>query len=253
GLLTSWIGWREALLLFAGITMLTALCTLPLLPTGHPGSHGGYLSTLRSLPSLMHTFAHLRRSTAAGMLWFFAFNVIWVGLAVRLAAPPYNLGAQTLGLYSLAGVLGLAVTRAAGRFTDRFGSRAVILTGLTAAVLAAIALTTALSRPVWTAVALAVFDAGCFAAQVANQAGIVAIDPARSGALSATYQTLYYAAGAVGTAVTGAIAIEAGWAAVTLSAAGAVAIAALITAIGHRREASAGPAPTRPLGMEHRT
>lgn len=36
---------------------------------------------------------------------FFAFNVIWVGLAIRLAELPYGLSAAPIGSYSFAGLL----------------------------------------------------------------------------------------------------------------------------------------------------
>ncbi|RQT35810.1 MFS transporter [Burkholderia contaminans] len=231
GLLTRWCGWRGALLVFAGFAILAALCARSFLPAERPHWHGRYLATLRTIPLLLRESAQLRRRTCAGMLWFFAFNLIWVGLAIRLAAPPYSLSAAAIGLYSLAGVLGLFVTRIAGRLADRFGSRAVTLIGLAVAALSAISLTSALGHPAWLATALAVFDAGCFAAQVANQASIVTINPARSGSLNAAYLTLYYAAGAVGTAIAGTIVANVGWSAITVIAATAAATAASISAI----------------------
>lgn len=229
GLLADGIGWRGALLAFAAFVAATALTAFPLLPPGKESSRGGYLASLRALPGLLRAHPRLRRATAAGMLWFFAFNLVWVGLALRLAGPPYQLSPAAIGLYSLAGVLGLVVTRAAGRLSDRFGSRAVMTAGLTVAACAALALTVTLGHPVATAAALAFFDAGCFAAQVANQTDIVAIDPTRSGSLNATYLTLYYAAGAIGTAAAGTV-VTVGWPAIALLAAGAVAAAALLAA-----------------------
>ncbi|MCX5327994.1 hypothetical protein [Streptomyces sp. NBC_00140] len=41
-----------------------------------------------------------------------------------------------------------------------------------------------LGTPSATALGLALFDAGCFAAQAANQSQVIAIDPERSGSLS---------------------------------------------------------------------
>ena len=233
GVLTQWLGWRDALLVFSGFMLLIALCALPLLPADRPAMQGrSYFAALRTLPVLLRQSAYLRRSTATGMLWFFAFNLIWVGLAIRLAAPPYNLTAQGIGLFSLAGILGLFVTRIAGKLADRFGTRAVITIGLIAAAVSSLSLTVVLGHPVWTAIALAVFDAGCFAAQVANQASIVAIDPARSGVLNAAYLTLYYTAGAVGSAIAGMVAIEAGWTAITLASTAAVTMAIITACAG---------------------
>jgi predicted MFS family arabinose efflux permease len=229
GLLTQWWGWRGALHGLAALAFLAALGVWPLLPKRQTETSAGYFTTLRLVPQLWCESAALRLSTCAGMLWFFAFNLIWVGLAVCLAQAPYHLSAASIGLFSLAGLLGLAVTRVAGRLADRFGTRAVMWVSLTTAALSAFALTPSLGHPAWTAATLAFFDAGCFAAQVANQARIVAIRPARAGALSAAYLTLYYAAGALGAAVAGSMAANVGWYAIALTAALATAGAAIVS------------------------
>ncbi|HDR9199767.1 MFS transporter [Burkholderia vietnamiensis] len=231
GVLAQWYGWRGALLTFAAVAAVSAVCVMPLLPAQRPPGHTSYFSTLRSMPSLLRASRQLRLRIHAGMLWFFAFNLIWVGLAVRLAAPPYNLDAAAIGLYSLAGLLGLVVTRVAGRLADRFGSRAVIVCGLAVAAASACALTVSLGHPAATAAALAVFDAGCFAAQVANQASVVAIEPARAGALNSAYLTFYYVAGAIGTAIAGLVVTRAGWEPLVLLAAISTAAATMIGAL----------------------
>lgn len=229
GSLTQWWGWRGALYAFASFAALAALSVWTLLPKHQTETGTDYLAALRLIPQSWRESAALRQSACTGMLWFFAFNLIWVGLAIRLAEAPYHLSAASIGLFSLAGLLGLAVTRVAGRLADRFGTRAVMLAGLTTASLSATTLALSLGHPVWTAAALALFDAGCFAAQVANQARIVAINPARAGSLSAAYLTLYYAAGAAGTAMAGVIVVHIGWFAIALTAAFATAGAAIIS------------------------
>ncbi|WP_175849405.1 MULTISPECIES: MFS transporter [Burkholderia cepacia complex] len=230
GALSQWCGWRGALLALAGCVALAAVGSGVLLPGGRPERRSGHAATIGAIPRLLRDSAALRRRTCAGMLWFFAFNLVWVGLAIRLAAPPYNLGAAAIGTYSLAGVLGLGVTRVAGQLTDRFGDRAVIGGGLAVAALATLLLGVALGHPGWVGVGLAWFDAGCFAAQVANQTRVVAIQPARAGALNAAYLTLYYAAGAGGAVAAGMLVERIGWGAMMLVAAGAVTAAAWVGA-----------------------
>ncbi|WP_321791688.1 MFS transporter [Burkholderia pyrrocinia] len=222
GVLTQWCGWRGALLVLAGCVALAAIGSGVLLPGGRPERRPGHAARIAAIPQLLRGSAQLRRRTCAGMLWFFAFNLVWVGLALRLAGPPYGMSAAAIGAYSLAGVLGLGATRAAGKFTDRFGDRAVIRCGLVVAALSALLLGVSLGRPGWLGVGLALFDAGCFAAQVANQARVVAIQPARAGALSATYLTLYYAAGAGGAVAAGGLNERVGWGAMMIVAAAAI-------------------------------
>lgn len=200
-----------------------------------------HAATIGAIPRLLRDSAALRRRTGAGMLWFFAFNLVWVGLAIRLAAPPYSMGAAAIGAYSLAGVLGLGVTRVAGKLTDRFGDRAVIGWGLAVAALSTLLLGVALGHPGWLGVGLAWFDAGCFAAQVANQARVVAIQPARAGALSAAYLTLYYAAGAGGAVAAGMLVERIGWGAMMFVAAIALAAAGWVGAARVSVDASGEP------------
>lgn len=211
GSLTEWLGWRSMLLCFAAACFVAAVLTALWTPHRQPRPSGGYFSTLRSVTKLLVEFSELRYAVVAGMLWFFAFNAVWVGLSLRLAQPPYSLSANEIGLYSLAGILGLFVTPIAGRLADRYGSQRVKIVGLIAAAVAALLLLVTLGHPFWTAMALAIFDAGCFAAQVANQAGIVRLNPARSGALNSVYLLLYYSAGAVGTAIAGFLIVTGGW------------------------------------------
>ncbi|WP_175970624.1 MFS transporter [Burkholderia sp. BCC0322] len=241
GVLSQWCGWRGALLALAGCVALAAIGCAALLPGGRPEGLPGRANALGTVVRLLRDSAQLRHRTCAGMLWFFAFNLVWVGLALRLAEPPYRLGAAAIGAYSLAGVLGLGVTRVAGKLADRFGDRAVIRGGLFVAAVSALLLAVALGHPGWLGVGLAMFDAGCFAAQVANQARVVAIQPSRAGALSAAYLTLYYAAGAGGAAAAGLLNARVGWGAMMVVTAATIAAAGLIGTASTRIDARGEP------------
>lgn len=230
GMLAQSYGWRGAIFAFAAYALLAALLIGVMLPKLRTSVHAGYFEKLREVPRLLHQSAQLRKRTYAGMLWFFAFNLIWVGIAIQLAAPPYNFGAADIGAFSLAGLLGLCVTRIAGRLSDRFSSRMVTSWGMAAAAISAVVLSITIGNVMWTAFALATFDAGCFAAQVANQSSVVAIDPARSGSLNSAYLTCYYMAGTIGTAAAGTLLTLGGWTTVSLTSAIAAIAAALLSA-----------------------
>jgi predicted MFS family arabinose efflux permease len=230
GWLADEIGWRGMVLVFAAACALVAFCSLSALPGTRGGTKHGYLATLRSIPGLFVRHASLRLAATRGALWFFAFCVVWAGLAVALSAPPYSYSAEQIGLYALAGLSGILATRVAGNWTDRVGARRVILIGLALAGTAAAVVGFTLSNTVVTLVCLAVFDAGLFAAQVANQSTVLAIDPSAPARFNSAYMLVYFVGGSLGTAF-GATAVEwFGWPATAAITTAAIGVAVTVTA-----------------------
>lgn len=230
GWLADVLGWRSMLLVFAGGSALAAVCCLAFIPTAMGTHRVPIFATLRGLPRLFRQQAPLRIAAVRGALWFFAFCAIWAGLAVALSKPPFSYSAERIGLYALAGLTGLLATQVAGRWTDRVGARRVILIGLVMAGIAVTVAGFALSSTIVTLLCLALFDAGLFAAQVANQSTVLAIDPQAPARFNSAYMLVYFVGGSLGTAF-GAAAVDwVGWTGTVLIAAGAVAGAGAITA-----------------------
>jgi predicted MFS family arabinose efflux permease len=230
GWLNDVIGWRGMLLVFAVVCAVIAVAALVVLPATAGSVTSGYLVTLRRLPCLYVRFPVLRLATGRGALWFFAFCAVWAGLAVTLSKPPFSYSSERIGMYAVAGLLGIVATRIAGACTDRVGARAVILVGLVIAVVAAGALGVFLSTTAVALVCLGLFDAGLFAAQVANQSIVLAIDPAAPAQFNSAYMVVYFVGGSLGTAFGAAAAGWFGWPITSASAAAAIALAAVITA-----------------------
>jgi predicted MFS family arabinose efflux permease len=225
GWLADEIGWRATLLVFAVACALVAAGCLLLVPRVRGGTGLRYRETLRSLPGLFVRHAVLRFAATNGALWFFAFCAMWSGLAVVLSQPPYSYSAERIGWYALAGISGIFATQLAGAWTDRAGARRVILAGLAVAGAAAAVIGWTLTSTVATVVCLVLFDAGLFAAQVANQSTVLAIDPAAPARFNSAYMLVYFVGGSLGTAF-GAVAVDwLGWpatAGITAAAIGAV-------------------------------
>lgn len=230
GWLTDELGWRGTLLVFAAACVLVAMCCLVLVPSDRGGAQGGYLATLRSVPGLFVRYPVLRVAATRGALWFFAFCAMWAGLAAALSAPPFSYSAERIGLYALAGLSGILATQVAGAWTDRVGAPRVILVGLALAGPAAVVTGLTLANTVATLVCLALFDAGLFAAQVANQSAVLAIDPAAPARFNSAYMLVYFVGGSLGTAF-GAAAVDwLGWQATAAIATLAIGVAAVIPA-----------------------
>ncbi|MFI0852987.1 MFS transporter [Streptomyces sp. NPDC021098] len=200
----------------------------------------------RASPLLRH-HPPLRRAVTTGGLWYFAFNLIWVALALALARPPHSLDPAAIGLYSLAGLLGLATLPLTGRVTDRYTPHTAITVGMLTAAAGTTLLATGLDTPPVTALGLALFDAGCFAAQAANQSRVIALGPQRSGSLSSVYLVLYFTIGAIGAALAAPLLNTLGWHGTALTALAALLVA---TALGNSfRAALRRVTRPRPAGV----
>jgi predicted MFS family arabinose efflux permease len=240
GWLADEIGWRGMFLVFAAACAIIAVSALFVLPGAAGSVAAGYLATLRNLPGLYVRVAPLRLAAGRGTLWFFAFCAVWAGLGVALSQPPFSYSSERIGVYAFAGLLGIVATRVAGAWTDRVGARRVLVVGLIIAMTAAAILAACLSNTAVTLACLALFDAGLFAAQVANQSTVLAIDPAAPAQFNSAYMLVYFIGGTLGTAFGAAAVGWFGWPATIAFAAGAIALALIITA-------AARPA-TRSLG-----
>ncbi|NYE94995.1 putative MFS family arabinose efflux permease [Psychromicrobium silvestre] len=229
GALADWLGWRNMLLTFGLACLLVGVLTYFGLPKNTPITPGSYRESLHSLPKLLKKHRLLRVATISGALWFFAFSLIWVSVSIALALPPLNFPPSVIGLYALAGLLGILATRVAGSLADRFGSVPVILSGLGLAGLCALVLAWTLELPPVTLGLLAIFDVGLFSAQVANQSRVLAIDPGRAARFNSAYLVIYFIGGSLGTGIGGAVVSYWGWSAAAWLATAAIGLAALIT------------------------
>lgn len=240
GWLADAIGWRGMLLVFAAACLGAAGLCAVLLPGTAGAAELRYLATLRSLPGLFVRHVTLRIAAVCGALWFFAFCAVWAGLAVALSAPPFSYSAEQIGLFALAGLAGIPATQVAGRWTDRVGAARVILLGLALAGAAVIVAGLTLANAVAVLICLALFDAGLFAAQVANQSTVLAIDPDAPARFNSAYMLVYFVGGSLGTACGAASVEQFGWSATALAAAGAIGLAAVIAVINGRGPVKSG-------------
>ncbi|MGW4092577.1 MFS transporter [Nocardia sp. NPDC004750] len=241
GWLADVIGWRAMLFVFVVPCVVVAAVSLSTLPAARGRTYAGYLDTVRGIPALFARFAALRRAAARGALWFFAFCAIWAGLAVALSQPPYSYSPERIGLYACAGLAGVLATRIAGGWTDRVGPRKVILVGLALALVATVVLGVALSNTVVTLACLGLFDAGLFAAQVANQSTVLAIDPSAPARFNSAYMSVYFVGGSLGTAFGAAAVGWFGWPGLVAFATVATAAAGVVTLADRPRAGAESP------------
>lgn len=235
GAMAEQLGWRHMLLVVAAACVAVGLTALGALPPAEIHASESYRTVLRSMPALLRSERRLRIAATSGALWFFAFSLVWVSVSLALSLPPLNLSPAAVGLYSLAGLAGILATRIAGALADRHGSPRVVLVGLALAFACAITMSFSLQLTPVLLVSLALFDAGLFAAQVANQSRVLSLDPSRPAKFNSTYMAVYFIGGTAGTAVGGSLVSWIGWPGAASIAAAAITIAALITRLAQSK------------------
>lgn len=244
GALADAFGWRAMLIVVACACLACAFAARALLPRTIPQAPESYLVELISMPGLLRTYPSLGVAAFSGALWFFAFSLIWVSLSLALAMPPLNLPPTIVGLYSLAGLAGIAATRIAGQMADEFGSRPVVLAALGLALVCTLTMIPGLGVAPLLLIALALFDAGLFGAQVANQRGVLNLAPLRPARLNSTYMVIYFIGGSAGTVAGGPIVSILGWPAAACTAVLAIIAAMVVCLVGRRADRSAAGAPS---------
>lgn len=196
-------GWRGALLVVAGVSLLCSAYAARTLPASPPRERtGGGRSRVG---------AGLVAPYAVGALGVGSFVALYNAAGFRLSAPPLSLSPAVASLVFLSYALGTASSAAAGRMAGRMGRTAALVTAL--AVTAAGSVLTTLDPLPLVVLGFAVLTGGFFAAHAIANAWVAAeAPPAARGRAAGIYTLCYYlgsgAGGTAGSVVYG----HAGWA-----------------------------------------
>ncbi|MGI8751711.1 MAG: MFS transporter [Acidimicrobiales bacterium] len=227
GLIAGAAGWRVVYAAAAVLMVGLAAALATSLPREQPRATLPYPQLLRSSLTLWAHEPLLRRRGYLGGLGFAAFSVFWTTIAFLLAGPPYHYGTIVIGLFGLVGAAGALCASFAGRLADRGRSRPATATF---AVLVA-----ASFLPIWFGrhslaaliVGIIALDIGVQGLQVTNQSLIYGLAPETRSRITSVYMVMYFAGGALGSAVGGAVYDRDGWAGICVVGAviGTVALA----------------------------
>jgi predicted MFS family arabinose efflux permease len=213
GAVAEHFGWRAMFFLAAGLAVLMGVLLRLMLPRSRPSVSGSYGNLLLSLLDLARRHRALRRATLIQAGLFGGFSAFWSFLALKLAAPPLNLGSDVAGLFGVLGAAGVAVATLAGRIADRHGPRWVIGGGAAMVAAGFVVLAVWPNLP-GIIVGLMLVDVGAQAAQIGNQTVIYALQPDARGRLNTVFMTVIFIGGALGSGAAGLGWVRAGWTAV---------------------------------------
>jgi predicted MFS family arabinose efflux permease len=234
GLVASAAGWRTVYACAAVLMLLLSAALARSLPHVPPSAPEGYVALLRSTVAIAGQEPLVVRRGIYGGLGFAAFSAFWTSAALLLAGPHYGYDAAVIGLFSLFGVAGMLMANVAGRLADRGRARparlAMFLIMLASFGLLALGET----RLAAFIAGVVLLDLAVQGAHILNQGEIYALRPEARSRVTSVYMTLYFAGGALGSALSAVLWDAGGWRAVCALGAGAAALGLLVWA-GERR------------------
>ncbi|WVT76887.1 MFS transporter (plasmid) [Sinorhizobium chiapasense] len=226
-------GWREMFWASVPLALAGSLLMIRALPDLHPASRLPYREALGSLATLWRREPELRLASMVQAALFASFTAFWTVLALYLATPRFNLGADSAGLFGIVGAVGVCAAPLAGRMADRRGARSVVWFGAVLTLAAWVLLGT------WTSLAglvggVIVLDVGIQVALIANQHIIYALEPAARSRINTVFMTSMFLGGAAGSALSFAAWSYGAWPGVSLLGA-VLAVLALTAKLRARR------------------
>lgn len=220
-------GWRSIFAISAGLMIATSLALRFLLPERRPTHSARYRELLASSAGLIRTEPLLVRRALSQCLLFAAFTAYWTGVGFELIER-HGLTQAEFGVFALVGAAGAASAPVAGYLGDRghgpLGRLLAILVAVGAMALAGFGS----SSVILLAVAGVLLDMAVQAHQVLSLRDVYALRADARARLNSVYMGTIFVAGALSSAVTGALESAGGWGAVTVFAALAAAAAGLL-------------------------
>ncbi|ROL75943.1 MFS transporter [Pseudomonas vranovensis] len=206
GVMTQYLGWREAFILLALLTVLIGLSIHRLLPSGarliEITIANSRISMLRNRPLLA---AYL-----VGFCVLFSQIATFTYVGLHLLAAPFNLGVAALGSVYAVFLLALVVTPIAGKLASaRPPAHLVVFAGVLGLLGSMLTL---LSSLWWIVLGLALSSTGVFLAQAAANAFVTSTARHNKAGAVGCYLTFYYLGGSVGALLPALLWQRWGWA-----------------------------------------
>jgi predicted MFS family arabinose efflux permease len=220
-LIADHLSWHAV---YGGAALAVALLAFVLrarLPQRVPESTLPYGRLIGSMWQLLRTTPVLRRRAAYHAAMFASFSLFWTVTPLVLAGSSFRLSQTGIAIFALVGMAGAVASPIAGKLADRghtlYATAAALLLGV---VSFALPLYNPGSREIALAllvVASIVLDMGVAANLVLGQRAIFALGAEVRSRLNGIFFALFFAGGAVGSALGGWVYAQHGWHAALLT------------------------------------
>lgn len=233
GILADLWGWRSVYIALTLLLVALSMAVLKQLPPDHR-------SNLRTYGDVMTSLMHLFREPlliSRGLIAFFlfaSFGTLWSGLALPLAAEPWQLSTAQIGMFGIAGLAGALGAIRAGRWADTGSANTVTGTALALLTLSWIASGQATWSLWLVIVGVVVLDFAVQAAHVSNQTLLTAVYSDQTSSAIGGYMVFYSLGSALGATTTTAVYSTSGWTGSAVLGASLAFCALLTWALGRR-------------------
>lgn len=203
-------GWRSVYFTLMFLLIVLSIAVLKLLPADQRSNLRGYPEVLISLGHLFREPLFISRGLIAFFL-FASFGTLWSGLALPLAAEPWQLSTAQIGLFGIAGLAGALGAARAGRWADNGRASLVAGTGLALLALSWIASGQAAWSLWLVVVGVVVLDFAVQAVHVSNQSLLIAAYSGRTASVIGGYMIFYSLGSALGATASTSVYSTSGW------------------------------------------
>ncbi len=211
GFVGRWFGWRTMYGAGAAMMLVAAVFIAIAVPSTKPQRRFHYGELLRSLLHIVRSEPVLREVSFIGAMAFGAFSAFWSTLAFLLAAPPWRMSSDVVGLFGIVGVVGVMTAPIIGRLSDRRSPRRTSALGVAALMLSFVIFLAGQHSLTAIVVGVILLDLGVQTALVSNQARMYAISSEAAGRLNTIFMTSYFLGGALGSALASFAWMHARW------------------------------------------
>lgn len=229
-------GWRWVFLTSAILMTLVTLALLLRLPPRKPAVRLHYGQILGSMVRLMRDHRQLRLRAAYQSLMFVCFNLFWTAAPLVLLRE-MKLSQGAVALFALAGAGGALTAPVAGRLADRGHARAATACAFVILALSFLAadMTVAAGSVIAFAVTAVLIDGAVQLCQISGQRIIYSLEPRARGRVNASYMTIVFVIGGMGSLVGSATYRWGGWTLSGLTGAALGGLALLILLLFDRK------------------
>lgn len=217
GYITEWFGnWHVVFALSAILVFGCMVMILKTLPSMEPNFEHHYFSLLKSSIFQLKRFSLLRRNTLLITVAFGIFSSFWTILTFKLSLAPFNFHSDSIGLFGLLGVGGVALAPYIGKIADKINPLFTKLLSIVMIIISILLIRYFDTSLYAFIVATLLLDIGFQAIQINNLAQIYSLDENAHSRINTAYMSSMFLGGAAGTFVGVYCWEKGGWNYVTL-------------------------------------